>query len=173
MANFYQKIKHVRQENNKNFKSIDLLFENIRNPFFILFTVIHVIYFIVIIGLFSINIEYVEIFNRYINYVGQIFISFYLLFRFNPFREYHCNPNDSIVIFWSSLFLLFNLGVINYIEDLLLKNPSINKTYNQVKDTYDKHLTQTSDYLKEKRQNLFNFTTNSDGRSPENSKNTK
>jgi hypothetical protein len=150
-----KKIKNVRQENEKNFKSLDLIFEKIRNPFFILFTIIHVIYFVVIIGLFSINIEYVEIFNRHINYVGQLFISFYLLFRFNPFRQYQCSPNDSIVIFWSSLFLLFNLGVIKYIEELLLKNPSINKKYNQAKDTYDKQVTQISDYLKEKRQSVF------------------
>jgi hypothetical protein len=155
MVTFSKKIKNVRQENEKNFKSLDLIFEKIRNPFFILFTIIHVIYFVVIIGLFSINIEYVEIFNRHINYVGQLFISFYLLFRFNPFRQYQCSPNDSIVIFWSSLFLLFNLGVIKYIEELLLKNPSINKKYNQAKDTYDKHVTQISDYLKEKRQSVF------------------
>jgi hypothetical protein len=162
-------IKKNREQNTKNFKYIDLFFNNVRKPFFIFFMGIHIIYFIILIGLFSINLDYVNNFNRYINYIAQIFISFYLLFRFNPFRNYECNKNDSIVIFWSALFLLFNLGVIRYIEEVLLRNPQINKIYNETKGTYESKMSDASDYLKKVRQNLFNGDT--ENKSPDNKNN--
>jgi hypothetical protein len=152
---FDLKMNYIRDKNEKNFKYSDYILDNIRKPFFIIFMLIHVIYFIILIGLFSINVKYVNTFNRYVNYIAQLFISFYLLFKFNPLREYKCNKNDSIVIFWSALFLLFNLGVIKYIESLLLKNPTVDRVYTNTKTTYEKQLNKTSNFFKEKRQNLF------------------
>lgn len=148
-------IRVTRESNNKKLKFIDIFFDNIRKPFFILFMLFHVLYFIILIGLFSVGTKYVEMFNTYINYFAQIFISLYLLIRFNPFRTYECKSTDSIVIFWSALFLIFNLGVIKYIETLLLKNSTVDKVYTGAKTTVDTHSTNFSNFLKRIRENIF------------------
>lgn len=159
---FKTKIRFVQNENEKNFKYIDVLLNTIRNPLFFIFLLIHIIYFIILLGLFSVNVDYVNKFNRYVNYIAQLFISFYLLFKFNPLRKYDCNKHDSIVIFWSAVFLIFNLGVIKYIESLLLKNPVIDKVYTETKTTYQSRANDISDFLKNTRQNIMGSNTPSE-----------
>lgn len=151
---FKANVSYVQNENEKNFKYFDIFLNSMRNPFFFIFMLIHVIYFIILLGLFSVNIDYVNTFNRYVNYIAQLFISIYLLFKFNPLRKYDCNKHDSIVIFWSAVFLIFNLGVIKYIETLLLKNPVIDKVYTKSKTTFESRANDISNFLKNTRQKV-------------------
>ena len=65
-----------------------------------------------IFGIIIIEQGYIKQYNRMI----QIFVCVFLLVKFHPFREHNLKKGDSSIIFGSAFFLLFNLGIIQYMN---------------------------------------------------------
>lgn len=63
-------------------------------------------------GIIIIEQGYIKYYNRMI----QIFVCVFLLIKFHPFREHKLKEGDSNIIFGSAFFLLFNLGIIQYMN---------------------------------------------------------
>jgi hypothetical protein len=73
---------------------------------------LHILYVLVLVGVLSMNSIYFRLFNIFI----QLFICIFLMFRFHPFRKHELREYDAKIIFSSAAFLLFNLGVVEYIK---------------------------------------------------------
>lgn len=95
---------------------IDKMYDYFGHYFVTIIVIFHVLYFAVIFGIISFNMAYLNTFNIFIH----IMVCMFLIFRFNPLREKnHLKPHDSEIIFSSSLFLLLNLGVLEFIKKYL------------------------------------------------------
>ena len=75
---------------------------------------LHLIYIFTFIGLLSVNPLYIKDFD----FIVQLVICLFLLFRFHPFRKHELRVYDSKIIFSSALFLLLNLGFVKYAKIL-------------------------------------------------------
>jgi hypothetical protein len=73
--------------------------------------ILHVLYFLALIGILSFDITLLRGFNIFI----QLFICLFLMIRFHPFRKHELREYDSKIIFSSAAFLLLNLGVIEIV----------------------------------------------------------
>ena len=97
---------------------IDDLYDYFGHYFVKIIVAFHVIYFAVIFGIISFNMSYLNTFNV----AMHILVCLFLIFRFNPLRERnHLKQHDSEIIFSSSLFLLLNLGILEFIRKYLPK----------------------------------------------------
>ena len=112
------------------FVKIDNILTLIERPFTVFVVGVHVLYVIIIIGLFSYNKTLIETFNNYVNWGIQLFICFYLIIRFNPFRFSKLYKYDTIIIFWAAVFLLFNLGTIKILQTELFRFSIVKQTAN-------------------------------------------
>ena len=90
---------------------IDNMLVHISHYYIPTVVVIHVLYVLVLFGVLSFNSIYLRLFNVLI----QLFICLFLMFRFHPFRKHELKEYDSKIIFSSAAFLLFNLGVVEFI----------------------------------------------------------
>ena len=68
-------------------------------------------YIVAFLGIYYVNPEY----SKYLSIFIRLFISVFLLIRFNPFSKVIINTNDSILISASAFFLLINTGVTEYL----------------------------------------------------------
>ena len=68
-------------------------------------------YIVAFLGIYYVNPEY----SKYLSIFIRLFISIFLLIRFNPFSKVIINTNDSILISASAFFLLINTGVTEYL----------------------------------------------------------
>ena len=85
---------------------IDKVLEKIKTPiYFYGLAILHVLYIIVYLGVFSINTEIIN----YLNIIIQMFICTFLIFRFHPFRKHELHKYDGNVIFGSGVILFTNL----------------------------------------------------------------
>ena len=101
---------------------LDNIYEMIKKPFYlILIFLIYISYFIVYFGIFYVNPEY----TVYLSNMLKIFICFFLIIRFHPFRKHHLLEFDDKLIFGSGLILLSDLGVTSYLQSLLNKHKNI------------------------------------------------
>jgi hypothetical protein len=64
--------------------------------------------------------EYLNILDTTI----QLFVCFFLILRFNPFRKHDFKENDASIIFGSATFLLLNLGFIKLVKFFLISIPA-------------------------------------------------
>ena len=128
---FYSKYNSLRKFTTTHFfDKIDNLLSLIERPFTAFVIGVHVLYVIIIIGLFSYNRIFIETFNNYVNWGIQIFICFYLIIRFNPFRYSKLYKYDTVIIFWAAVFLLFNLGTIKFLQTEFFKFSLVKQTAN-------------------------------------------
>ena len=75
----------------------------------------HVIYFITLLGVISINMKYINFFYSSVN----IILCMFLIIRFNPIKEKHeLRANDPKMIFSISFFLILNMVIIELIKSL-------------------------------------------------------
>ena len=84
------------------------------------------VYFLTLIQL--LNISYIIIFfifgvkmfdNTFItkiNFGLQILVCSILLLKFHPFRKHELHDNDGTIIFGSAVFIMVNLGIMEYIN---------------------------------------------------------
>lgn len=66
--------------------------------------ILHICYFLVFIGIVSIDSGYLN----YINIFIQSFIAIFLMYRFFPFRTHYLRDFDPQIIFACGMFLLLN-----------------------------------------------------------------
>ena len=74
--------------------------------YFFSLIVIHVIYALVFLGVFTTIPKFVYVWNILV----QLFLCFFLMYRYHPFRtSYQFKPIDARLIFGSAVLLLFNI----------------------------------------------------------------
>jgi len=72
--------------------------------YFIIVYILYIIYFITYTNIIQINPIYIQILET----INIYFISFYLVFRFNPYRKNKITDFDRKIIFDSGVFLIFS-----------------------------------------------------------------
>lgn len=99
-----------------------LTLDSIKKPFYLIsITILYLMYFLVFFGLFNINPEYTRLFSNFI----QLSICLFLIVRFHPFRKHELREFDGDIIFGSAMFLLANLGITEYIIQIIRKKTHI------------------------------------------------
>ena len=74
--------------------------------YFFSLVVIHAIYALVFLGIFSAIPKFVYVWNIMV----QLFLCFFLMYRYNPFRtSFNFKPIDARLIFGSAVLLLLNI----------------------------------------------------------------
>ena len=95
--------------------------------FYGIILLIHVSYVLLFFGVFYINKSYIATLSSCV----QIFVSIFLIWRFNPFREWlelkeHKMTNfDKIIIYSSATFLLVNVGLTAAFTRYFINNVEI------------------------------------------------
>uniref|UniRef100_A0A6C0JGF4 Uncharacterized protein n=1 Tax=viral metagenome TaxID=1070528 RepID=A0A6C0JGF4_9ZZZZ len=73
----------------------------------------NMIYFATLFGIVYVNSSYINVFNI----VVHVILCLFLIVRFNPLRkDIVIKKYDQVFIFSTAIFLLLNLGVIEYIN---------------------------------------------------------
>ena len=82
------------------------ILENYGVPlYFISMFLLYFSYFLIFFGIFKINTTYINYLTVYVH----IFVSLFLIIRFNPFVKQILKPYDGNIIFGSAILLLFNV----------------------------------------------------------------
>jgi len=82
-----------------------------KNIFVVTMTTIHILYFIVFFGIFTIHEEYIY----YLNIFIQSFVVFFLIIRFHPYRKkYYITQSDITIVFGSAALLGTNLFTVEF-----------------------------------------------------------
>ena len=86
----------------------DGIIDMIKKPVFMTsILALHIVYFLIFIGIVSVNSKYLDLLNIFI----QVFIAAILIYRFNPLRTAELKSFDQEIIFGSAMILLTNVGV--------------------------------------------------------------
>ena len=96
--------------------------------------IIHLVYIAVFLGIFVTIPEYIRLVNRFI----QVFLCFFLMFRFHPFREnYKLQTGDTMFIFGAAFILFTNVVLVElsslpiigtYVKRIVSRLPSSKST---------------------------------------------
>lgn len=93
-----------------------LTLDSIKKPIYLIsIGILYLMYFLIFFGLFNINKEYTRLLSNFI----QLGICLFLIMRFNPFRKHELGEFDGVIIFGSAMFLLANLGITEYIIQIV------------------------------------------------------
>lgn len=76
-------------------------------------------------GIIILDQQYIKQYNRTI----QMFVCLFLLIKFHPFRDHTLKEGDSNIIFGSAFFLLFNLGIIQFMNTTMTE---VEKTIKEI-----------------------------------------
>ena len=97
--------------------SFEIIIEKLKKPMIAIITITNILLVLLYIQIININ----PILIKYLQAFIQTFISFFLIYRFHPFKkDYSFNKNDNYFIFGSAIVLLTNLGITQYTESFLL-----------------------------------------------------
>ena len=77
--------------------------------FDITFVIIYVLYFVIALGLSATAPKYLS----FLDYYVKIYVSLFLIWRFNPFRNVKFKPLDKKIAFNAGFFVLFATTSIN------------------------------------------------------------
>ena len=88
-------------------------------------------YFLSFLGIYYVNATYIHI----LGVAFHSFVCLYLMWRFNPFREYVLHPFDGQLIFASAMFLFTNVVLIEGAS--YLKNTTTIFTKKPYQDSYN------------------------------------
>ena len=98
------------------FHKLDNMLDKIKKPLYIFFMmVLYVSYFLIFAGLYYINQSYIHTFSTLL----QIFVSLFLVIRFNPFRKPELREFDANIIFSCAILLLMNAGLTQIVKNNL------------------------------------------------------
>lgn len=75
------------------------------------FVIIYFLYFLIALGLSATAPKYLS----FLDYYVKIYVSLFLIWRFNPFRNVRFKPLDKKIAFNAGLFVLFATTSINQI----------------------------------------------------------
>jgi hypothetical protein len=67
---------------------------------------------------FGMVVDFDNLIINKINSMIQMFICLVLVIKFHPFREHILHKNDASIIFGSALFLIVNLGIMEYANNI-------------------------------------------------------
>ena len=82
-----------------------------------------ILYIVIALGLSANAPEYLDYLNSFI----KIYISLFLIYRFNPFRSVNFTTLDSKIAFSSGLFLLGTTAIDNIIQNYILNQKNERK----------------------------------------------
>ena len=98
------------------FYKFDNMLDKIKKPLYIFFTIaIYFSYFLIFAGLYYVNQNYINTFSTFL----QIFISLFLIIRFNPFRKPELREFDASIIFSCAILLITNAGLTQIVKNNL------------------------------------------------------
>lgn len=101
---------------------MNITLDGIKKPIYLIsIGSLYLMYFLVFFGLFNISPEYTRLFSNFI----QFGICLFLILRFHPFRKHELKEFDGDIIFGSAMFLLANLGITEYIIQIVRKKTHI------------------------------------------------
>jgi len=84
---------------------------------YLLLVVFNIIYIVTIAGILIVNSEYINNFNIIVHSLLCLF----LMYRFNPIKKtIEIKYYDQVIIFSTALFLLLNLGIVEFIKTRIL-----------------------------------------------------
>ena len=81
------------------------------NIFDFTFIIIYVLYFLIALGLSATAPKYLS----FLDYYVKIYVSLFLIWRFNPFRNSKFTSLDKKIVFTSGVYLFFATTTINQI----------------------------------------------------------
>jgi hypothetical protein len=82
-----------------------------RYIFVITITIIHILYFIAFLGIFSVNDDYIH----YLNIFIQAFVVLFLIIRFHPYKNgFSITPSDRTIVFGGAMLLATNLLTVEF-----------------------------------------------------------
>jgi hypothetical protein len=86
-----------------------------------------ILYFIALFGITNFNPEYLDTLNLII----KIYVSLFLIIRFNPFTKLKINNFDRKIIFSSGIFLLSTTAITELIKSFIITKikTTTNKAY--------------------------------------------
>lgn len=106
-------------------KYIDIVLDFVSPYYIYLIYLIYIVYIFVYLGF--IQPHYMDTFSKSV----QVFVCIFLILRFNPLRKHVCKSSDSDIIFGSATFLLINLGMVQWLQEITINNVQlIDKTIN-------------------------------------------
>jgi len=87
--------------------------DTIGNSSIYILMIFNILYFSTLFGIIYLKSSYIEIFNIIVHSLLCLF----LIYRFNPMRKnIVVKKYDQILVFSTSIFLLLNLGIIEYVK---------------------------------------------------------
>jgi hypothetical protein len=89
---------------------------------YLLLVVFNIIYIVTIAGILIVNSEYINNFNIIVHSLLCLF----LMYRFNPMQKtIEIKYYDQVIIFSTALFLLLNLGIVEFIKTRILDGKNL------------------------------------------------
>jgi len=89
---------------------------------YLLLVVFNIIYIVTIAGILIVNSEYINNFNIIVHSLLCLF----LMYRFNPIKKtIEIKYYDQVIIFSTALFLLLNLGIVEFIKTRILDGKNL------------------------------------------------
>ena len=80
-----------------------------------------ILYFIALFGITTFNPKYLD----KLNLIIKVYVSLFLIIRFNPFTKLKINNFDRNIIFSSGIFLLSTTAITELIRSFLVKEINI------------------------------------------------
>jgi hypothetical protein len=116
---------------NTNSKNV---LETITPYFFFLQFILYILYFILFLGVFTMNPLYVH----YLAIAVHLFICVFLMIRFNPFTISELQPMDTRIIFGSSILLLINVVFVELGIIIDVKSITFSSIYSYLQEKINK-----------------------------------
>lgn len=84
-----------------------------------------VLYLVIALGISANAPQYLNELQYYV----KLYVSLFLIFRFNPFRKVHFTELDAKIAFSAGVFLLTTTAISNILETYLTKINKMHKNY--------------------------------------------
>ena len=107
---------------NRLFSTIDDVFDHVKKPFYLItIIIIYGSYLLFLFGIYNVNPSYITSVFKYF----EIFLCLFFIIRFHPFRKAVLRDFDQYLIFVSGFIILTNVGIIEYIVNIVNKNKTL------------------------------------------------
>ena len=112
---------------NRLFSTIDDVFDHVKKPFYLMtMIIIYGSYLLFLLGIYYVNPSYITNVFKYF----EIFLCLFFIIRFHPFRKAVLRDFDQYLIFISGFIILTNLGIVEYIVNIVNKNKTVSDIVN-------------------------------------------
>ena len=112
---------------NRLFSTIDDVFDHVKKPFYLItMIIIYGSYLLFLLGIYYVNPIYITSVFKYF----EIFLCLFFIIRFHPFRKAVLRDFDQYLIFISGFIILTNVGIVEYIINIVNKNKTVSDIVN-------------------------------------------